>query len=109
MHPTCAQNACLNQSPVVDLYESDSNYLLVAELPGVSPQGITISLESQELRVEARLQPTEQGPPDFARRFKVPREIDEQNIEADMRDGLLSVRLPKTPQASARRIEVKVN
>lgn len=94
-------------TPAVDLLESESNYLILAELPGVSRDDITIELESQQLRLETH-EATDTGP-HFSRRFKLPLEVDPQGIEASLQDGLLSVRIPKTAPAGARRIEVKAN
>ncbi len=103
--------------PAVDILEKDDELLLIADVPGVQPEGVDIDFERGELRVRARVAPRQQpnvkyglreyGVGDFVRTFEIGDDIDAQRISADLRDGVLYVHLPKAESARTRRIQVK--
>lgn len=91
-------------SPLTDLVETDEAYTLVAELPGFRLDDVQVSATDQgiTLRGERRPVPTpasflrlerEYGP--FTREFRFPQPVDVDAITADLRDGVLTIRLPK--------------
>lgn len=103
-------------APRVDIYESDADVLLTADLPGVPEDGVRLAIERDELVLEASTQlPEPAGEPvaeefanvEYRRVFLVPKGIDVDAISATLEHGVLRVRLPKTAQAQPRKIEVR--
>ncbi|MBK9128936.1 MAG: Hsp20/alpha crystallin family protein [Phycisphaerales bacterium] len=105
--------------PAVDIVERSDEMLIVADVPGVSADGVEVSYERGELRLHARVadrEPTgcewllrEFGVGDFVRSFRVGEGIDSSRIDAEIKDGVLTVRLPKAEAAKRRKITVKAN
>jgi HSP20 family protein len=103
-------------SPAVDIFETEENITLLADLPGVGNDGIDIDLrEGQltitgEVAVEASdrerplLQEYETGR--YQRVFSVSDRIDQERISANLKDGVLRLVLPKAEKAKPRKIEV---
>ncbi len=102
--------------PAVDIYETKEGLHVVADLPGVGPDGINISVEEGILTLEARPEWPEPENPffrefrmtGFFRQFQLPQEVDQEKISADLKDGVLHLFLPKTEKAQPRKIAVKV-
>ncbi len=103
--------------PAVDIYESDEALVLVADMPGVSPENVSIDIrdnllslrgtvEIEESKERAHFQ--EYGVGDFYRQFSLGRTIDQSRIEASMRNGVLTLTLPKADSLKPRKISVKV-
>lgn len=107
--------------PHVDILENDEKLLLLADLPGVQSDDLDIRYERGELTLTARVQPRPMartsGPPllqeyevgDFRRTFRIGELIDAARIEADLRDGVLQLHLPKQAEARPRQIPVHNN
>lgn len=102
--------------PPCDIYESQDELLVVADLPGVSADSLQIDLEGGELTVtgsrDVRLDQgtvvgTEYRTCEFERRFTVPGGIDAERIKAEIKHGVLVLHLPKSEALKPRRIEVK--
>ncbi len=102
--------------PNVDIYENDEALVLVADMPGVGSQGADIHLEDNELTIRGRVQEepgkgaplyTEYRSGDFYRSFTLSNVIDQNKIQAIMKDGVLTVTLPKADAAKPRQITVK--
>ena len=101
--------------PDVDVFESDAELLLVADLPGVAKEGLDVRFHDGELVVEAARKPREpragialdQQVTDFRRAFALPDGIDAEKIEAELANGVLTVRLPKSAAKRARKIDVR--
>jgi HSP20 family protein len=103
-------------TPAVDIIENDVGITLLADLPGVSKErlgvkvdGDTLLIEgSAEVRVPDNLQFVygEIRNPHFRRSFTLSRELDASKIEANLRDGVLRLHIPKAEAARPRRIEV---
>jgi len=105
-------------SPPVDILETESELVLVAEMAGVARDDVDVDLEKGVLTITGRMRPRrldesfrplaaeyERG--HFSRSFALAEEIDSEKIEATMSRGVLRVRLPKSSAARARRIAVK--
>ena len=103
--------------PAVDIIEEKDRFLLRADVPGVDPADIEVSMDAgvlsiagqraQESRSEdAGLQRMERVSGRFFRRFSLPDTADAENIAAQCRNGILEVSIPKQPEVQARRIEV---
>ena len=105
--------------PAVNLYETADAYVLTAELPGVDSKDIHVSLEGQTLTLhgerkieyagleDASLHRRERHAGSFRRAFELPAHIDADKVEAVHKNGVLMLRLPKTPDAQPRQISVK--
>jgi HSP20 family protein len=103
--------------PAVDIVEQDEQLLLLADMPGVNPDDLDIRYERGELTIHGQVRPRqapesgyllrEYGVGDFYRVFQVGESVDSSRIEAEMRHGVLTLRLPKTEQAVPRKIAVK--
>jgi HSP20 family protein len=90
----------------VDIYEGADELLLLADLPGVEPDGLNVSFEAPELRIEGR-----RGAGDavdvYSRTFRVSEQIDPNGISAELAAGVLKLRLAKAAHTKPRKIEVR--
>lgn len=102
-------------SPRVNITESKDGYLLEAEMPGVSKDGLEIRLEGNELTLVGRRQPEPTGMElvyresnlrDYYRTFVLDPTIDTGKIEAKMENGVLKLHLPKAEQVKPRKISI---
>ena len=108
----------LTLSPAVDVIEDVHGVTLWADLPGVERDKLEIRVQDGNLRIEAsanvptpeglRLQHAEVRVPDFARSFTLGPEFDTSKIEANLKDGVLKLIIPRREEARPRRIEVAV-
>lgn len=102
--------------PNTDIFESGDALVVVMEVPGAAKKDLDISLENDTLRVEARidhahyegLEPvyTEYNVGHFARAFTLSSKIDQQQISAELADGVLTLTLKKAKEAMPRRIAI---
>ena len=90
----------------VDLYEGNDELLLLADLPGVEPAGLTVSFEAPELRIEGR-RGSGDGSSVYSRTFRVSEQIDPNGISAELSAGVLKLRLAKAAHTKPRKIEVR--
>lgn len=105
-------------SPNIDIIESEHELKLLADMPGVDDKSVSVSLEGNELTVtgtvnkvtpaDRQLTYREYIPSSFNRTFTLGNAIDRQGIEAKVKDGVLTLILPKSREMQAKRIEVKV-
>jgi len=120
IEPFWQRDLKLAASPAVDIVEKDNAYQVTAELPGMDEKnievkldngGLTIKGEKQEEKEEKKkgyhLQERRYG--SFERYFTVPKDVDADKIEANFKKGVLTVTLPKKPEAQkpAKKIDVK--
>ena len=102
--------------PNTDIYETEDALVVVMEIPGVAKQDVAIDLENDTLRVEGRidhghyegLEPlyAEYNVGHFARAFSLSNKIDQQQINAELADGVLTLTLKKAKEAVPRRIAI---
>ncbi len=108
-------------APVVDIHENDSEYLIKAELPEVEKENVKISLQQGVLIIQGerkiekeegekggKFHRIERAYGSFARSFTIPEDVDPEQIDAEQKDGMLYVHLPKHTKPPTRSIEVKV-
>jgi HSP20 family molecular chaperone IbpA len=105
-------------SPHVDVLEDESGITLLADLPGVPKEQLTLHVEGDRLEIEGQvvspapegLQPVyaELRTPRFRRAFTLSRELDTGRIDANLKDGVLTLRIPKHEHAQPRRVQVQV-
>ena len=104
--------------PPVDLIEEKDRFVLRADVPGVDPADIEVSMDAGVLTIagqrvqeshseEVGFKRMERASGRFFRRFSLPDMADSEKVSAQCRDGILEVAIPKQPQAQARRIEVQ--
>ena len=103
-------------APAVDIYETEGELTLVADVPGVRSEDVDLRYEQGELVVHAQVAPRhrdqtfllqeyEEG--DFYRAFTIHESIDAGHISAECKNGILAVHLPKVEAAKPRRISVR--
>jgi HSP20 family molecular chaperone IbpA len=90
----------------VDIFEGADSLLLLADLPGVEPDGLSVSFEAPELRIEGR-RGTGDASSVYARTFRVSEQIDPNGISAELSAGVLTLRLAKAAHTKPRKIEVR--
>lgn len=102
--------------PPTDIYETDEAIYVVADMPGVGPDGVNVALEGGTLAItgtpaghapEGEALRLEYEPGGYHRAFSVSDAIDHGRIRASMRDGVLTLVLPKAAPAKSRRITVQ--
>ena len=103
--------------PPVDVYETANEFVITAEVPGVARDQIDIRIHDRHLilrgeRPTSRVQceqyhRVECGHGAFSRSFSLPESVDGDRISADLRDGVLTITLPKVPPPGPRRIEIE--
>ncbi len=96
-------------APPVDIYENQDAILILADLPGVSTEGLSVHLEKDQLTIGAHRALGSSGEEalDYRRVFVVPRGIDADAISANLQNGVLRLSLPKPAALKPRQIEVK--
>ena len=103
-------------TPRFDIAETEDELFLYGDLPGVEPSDLDIRFEERELAVHGKVAPRhagkqhlrgEYGIGDFHRTFSVGESIDANGIAAELKNGVLTIRLPKSDAAKPKRIEVK--
>lgn len=101
--------------PLVDLYETPESYVVAAELPGMARDDFQIDVADNTLTLRGRRSETgapqryqqlECGLGQFSRSFRFADDIETGAINAQFKDGVLTITVPKTPKAGARRIDV---
>jgi HSP20 family protein len=102
--------------PVTDVFETEQALVVVLEMPGVSKENVDVRVENEILTIQGRLdfahydglQPvyTEYNIGNYARSFEVSSKIDSDRITADLKDGVMTLVLPKAERAKPRRIAV---
>ena len=113
-----ASAATANWAPSVDIREDEKAFTLLADIPGVNPKDIEISMEKGVLTIKGERQSenveenenyrrVERLSGQFYRRFTLPDTADADKIEAKSEHGVLTVTIPKQEVAVSRRIEVK--
>ncbi|MBI4418363.1 MAG: Hsp20/alpha crystallin family protein [Ignavibacteriales bacterium] len=104
--------------PAMDIAENDGEYAIVAELPGVKKEDVKISVENGNLILRGerkhyglvegtRVLRHETNTNPFVRTFELPEAVDVNQISAEMKDGILTIRLPKMEQSRPRQISIR--
>lgn len=102
-------------APLVDIYENDDEILLHADMPGVKKNDITVNIDNGKLTLRGirktdtagATQWEEFGDVEYQRTFSVPQAIEAEKINAELKDGVLHLHLPKSEAAKPRQIEIK--
>jgi HSP20 family protein len=103
-------------APAVDIEEADDAYVVEADLPGVKRNDVNIELVGNELTITGDIKERERKGAlrrqtrrtgHFEYRVTLPAHVDAENIEANLDEGVLTVRVPKAERAQRRKIEIK--
>ena len=106
-------------APRTDIYETDTGLVLLVDMPGVRPDGADVPLEQNVLTIRGRIDDApprgfapiyrEYEPGDLERVFTLSEEVDAERIEAQAKDGVFRLFLPKAGPAQTKRIQVKAS
>ncbi len=102
-------------TPSVDIYENENEILLFADMPGVHKDDITVNIENGKLAISGVRRLDHQGVSnweefldvEYVRSFSIPQTINVEDVEATLKDGVLTLHLPKSEAAKPRLIEIK--
>jgi HSP20 family protein len=105
-------------APAVDVFEEDTAFLVKAELPGMKPEEVHVSVENDVLTIkgERKLESAEKlkgyhrierSYGMFTRSFTLPKTLDGEHLEAEMQDGVLKVRIPKRAAPEPKRVAIR--
>lgn len=100
--------------PAVDIYETEEGLTMLADLPGVAKDGLSIDIDQSVLTLRGDVESTGRGESlhrEFAlgsyyRRFNLPNELDFDKVSAELKDGVLTLTMPKSEAAKPRKIDI---
>ncbi|MFO7913415.1 MAG: Hsp20/alpha crystallin family protein [Desulfotignum sp.] len=101
--------------PAVDICENEDEILLYADMPGVAKDEISVNIDNgrlslsgiRKLQTKGAASWEEFGNVEFVRNFSVPQTIDVEKVEAELKNGVLTLHMPKSEEAKPRQIEIK--
>jgi HSP20 family protein len=93
--------------PRVDVYENSDEVLLLADMPGATPDSVNIRLESSLLSVQSQRAGSDGQAVRYHRAFQVPDTVDPEKISAELKNGVLQVHLRKSERAKPRNIAIR--
>ncbi|UCF31788.1 MAG: Hsp20/alpha crystallin family protein [bacterium] len=101
--------------PPVDIFEKEDALYVLADLPGVKPDGLAVNVENGVLTIEGKVEREEKAGylrrefalTSFYRQFRIAETIDTERIKAALKNGVLHLTLPKIERAKARRIPIE--
>jgi HSP20 family protein len=91
-------------TPAVDVYESESELVIVADLPGVTHESLDLKIDLPELHIQSKANSDNAV---WRRTFTIDERIDADKVTADLKNGVLTVRLPKAAEVRPRRIAIR--
>jgi HSP20 family molecular chaperone IbpA len=111
------QNESRGYRPQVDIYETEDQFVVVADVPGTSEEDIELSIEKDVLSLHAKVTEPQfegfesrwrgYGVGDWKRSFRLTETIDREGVDATVKDGVLRITLPKAKEALKKSIPVK--
>lgn len=102
-------------TPAADIYETESGFSIAIDLPGIRRDAVEIDVDDNRLivkgtrLVEESKNRSERPRGKFLRTFSIPGSVDQGGIDADYKDGVLQIRLPKREEQKAQKITIKVS
>ncbi len=116
---TAKKNAEFCLTPAGDIYETDHNYTLRLEMPGVTKEDLEVTLNNEELEISGKvtnevpegknLRYAEYSLHNYRRKFRIGQEIDRNSISANLENGVLTLTLAKSEAVKPRKIEISVS
>ena len=104
-------------TPEVDIYETETEIILLADLPGVKPENLDIDLRENTLTITGEVDPAytdeeeifiEYETGKYYRQFSISQIIDQDKIDAELKDGVLRLHMPKAQKAVPKKIAINV-
>jgi HSP20 family protein len=102
--------------PAADVSQTETEYLVVVDLPGIDRSALEINLDDGKLLIRGERQIEQEGQQRverphgrFLRRFSMPATVNQEGITAEYKDGVLRVRLPKRLEQKARKVRIEVS
>jgi len=102
--------------PAVDIYETDDEVILTADMPGVTADDLSIDLRENTLTLNGEIAPFENADEEdiaieyevgrYFRQFNISEAIDQDNIKADLKNGVLKLTLPKADKSKPKKIVI---
>ncbi|HCY87403.1 MAG TPA: heat-shock protein [Desulfobacteraceae bacterium] len=101
--------------PWVDIYENDDEILVHADMPGVKKEDVTVNVDNGTLAISGIRRMPDKGKAawreftdlEYVRKYAVPQSIEIERVEAQLKDGVLLIRLPKSETAKPRTVTIK--
>ena len=120
VRPATAWNWAAADTLALDMYETDDTYVVKASLPGVKPEEVDVHVEDGVLTIRgetkreenvenARYHWQERWYGQFERSVRLPSQVDTSKVEATLKDGILTVHIPKSEEVKPKKIDIKVN
>jgi HSP20 family molecular chaperone IbpA len=101
-------------APLVDIYEAEKAFVLLADMPGVAPEGLDVVAERDTLIIRGRVDRSAATPDyqefelaNYHRAVLLTEDLDTAGINATLRDGVLRVEIPKSPHVEPKKIPVR--
>jgi HSP20 family protein len=113
-----AEFAAGEWAPAVDIIENERGIVIKAELPGIDPKNVAVTIDNNVLTLKGERHVEKDAKNEnfhrmeraygvFARSFALPEHVDADKVTADFKDGLLTVTLPRSDASKSRAIEIK--
>ncbi len=119
MTETGKDRMAMNFTPAVDILETGGTTVIMADMPGVAPEDVDVTLERHVLTLQGKVRPhahegyrqlsAEYRIGDYVRVFTLSDEVDQSKIKADFKHGVLRLELPRAPEAKPKKIKVRAN
>jgi len=106
---TAGSSAWCDYSPDVDIFESDTELLIVADVPGAAADRVSVDLLDSVLSIAAELPKTNEYETRYRRQFKLAVPVDPDKIRAELKSGELLIHLVKAASHRPKRIDVKAS
>lgn len=109
-----AERAVRTIAPAVDIFETDQHFVVLADMPGVGPDGLEVTTERDTLTIRGRIERSDQEPDyqefvpsDYRRTFALTEDLDLSNVSATLKDGVLRIEIAKSPRLQPKRIPIQ--
>ena len=104
-------------TPPVDIYETPEGLVVLADLPGVAKDGLDVRVENSLLTIRGKSTHSAAGEfsyreydlVNFFRQFELNERVDQQKISAELKNGVLTLNLPKAEEAKPRKIDIRIS
>jgi HSP20 family molecular chaperone IbpA len=101
-------------TPLFDVYEIDTGFVVVADVPGVKPDGLDVTAERDTLTIRARVTGPERPPDhqefelaDYFQTLTLTEDLDASKVSATLKDGVLRITIPKSPGVQPKKIPIR--
>ena len=105
------------KAPLVDIFENKEEIILLADMPGIEPDSLDVQFEKDELQISGKLKSQKENvnysvreslPYDYYRVFKLPKGLSFSKVKAEYKNGVLSLKIPKSEDNRTHKIKVNV-